>query len=44
MEQQVATCACPPARLSYPWQTENLCYYRNQDGSLTPGYSLGQGE
>ena len=25
-------------------QTENLCYYKNVDGTLTPGYSLGQGE
>lgn len=25
-------------------KTENLCYYKNTDGTLVPGFSLGQGE
>lgn len=25
-------------------KTENLCYFKNVDGTLTPGYSMGQGE
>ena len=25
-------------------KSENLCYFRNGDGSVTPGFSLGQGE
>lgn len=25
-------------------KTENLCHYKNEDGSFVPGYSLGQGE
>lgn len=25
-------------------KSENLCYFRNLDGSITAGFSLGQGE